>query len=165
MNKLLALDQASYTTGYAIFEDDKLIEINHFDCVGDELGERLQQFRCNIDNLIDQHNITEVAFEDVQLQENKGGKEVGIKTYKMLSEVYGVLEELLVEKDVSYTIIPPIVWKATFKIAGKGRKQEKALAQAEVLRRYGLQCSEDEADAACLGTHYIIKKNSEFDWS
>jgi hypothetical protein len=42
MNKLLALDQASYTTGYAIFEDDKLIEINHFDCVGDELGERLR---------------------------------------------------------------------------------------------------------------------------
>jgi hypothetical protein len=40
----------------------------------------------------------------------------------MLSEIYGVLEELLVEKDVSYTIIPPIVWKATFKIAGKGRK-------------------------------------------
>lgn len=165
MSKLLALDQASYTTGYAIFEDDELIEINHFDCVGDELGERLRQFRCNIDNLIDQHNITEVAFEDVQFQENKGGKEVGIKTYKMLSEVYGVLEELLVEKDVSYTIIPPIVWKATFKIAGKGRKQEKALAQAEVLRRYGLSCSEDEADAACLGTHYIIKKNSEFDWS
>ena len=165
MNKLLALDQASYTTGYAIFANDELIEVNHFDCTGEELGDRLRQFRCQVDNLIIQYNINEVVFEDVQLQENKGGKEVGIKTFKMLSEVYGVLEELLVEKEIEYSIIPPIVWKATFKIAGKGRKQEKQLAQAEVLQRYGLQCSEDEADAACIGTHYIIKKNSEFDWS
>jgi hypothetical protein len=58
----------------------------------------------------------------------EGGKEVGIKTFKMLAEVFGVVHELVNELQLDYFIIPPIVWKATIKIAGKGRKAEKKLA-------------------------------------
>lgn len=57
-----------------------------------------------------------------------GGKDVGLKTFKILAEVFGVVHELMTELDMDYTIVPPIVWKATFKIAGKGRKVEKKLA-------------------------------------
>jgi hypothetical protein len=57
-----------------------------------------------------------------------GGKDVGIKTFKVLAEVFGVVLELLTELEIDYTIVPPIVWKATFKIAGKGRAKEKQLA-------------------------------------
>ena len=56
-----------------------------------------------------------------------------IKTFKILAEVLGVLCELLQELDMDYTIVPPIVWKATFKIAGKGRTEEKKSAQKYVL--------------------------------
>ena len=94
-----------------------------------------------------------------------GGKEVGIKTFKMLAEVFGVVHELLNELQLDYYIIPPIVWKATVKIAGKGRTAEKKLAQKWVTDNYGIKCTEDEADAVCLGTHVIKKENSEFDWS
>jgi hypothetical protein len=54
-----------------------------------------------------------------------GGKDVGIKTFKILAEVFGVVHELLTEIEMDYTIVPPIVWKSTFKIAGKGRQKEK----------------------------------------
>ena len=163
--RLLALDQASHTTGYAVFEDGKPVVISHFTARGDDLGKRLEQIRNNIINLIKQYNIDTVAFEDIQLQDIAGSKEVGIKTFKMLAEVFGVVHELVNELQIDYYIVPPIVWKATIKIAGKGRTMEKKLAQKWVVDNYGLKCTEDEADAACLGTHVIKKENESFDWA
>lgn len=165
MTNLLALDQSSHTTGYAVFKNDKPIVVNHFESQGNDLGERLEYLRNKIIQLIEEYEITEVAFEDIQLQDVNGSKEVGIKTFKMLAEVFGVVHELLTELNMDYIIIPPIVWKSTFKIAGKGRSVEKKMAQKYVLDTYGLKCTEDEADALCLGAHVIYKRNSEFDWS
>lgn len=47
--KTLALDQSSRITGWAIFEDDKLINYGKFN-VGNinELGERLYKIRSNV---------------------------------------------------------------------------------------------------------------------
>ena len=87
-----------------------------------------------------------------------GGRDVGIKTFKILAEVFGVVHELMQELDMDYTIVPPIVWKATFKIAGKGRAKEKKLAQEYVFNTYGIRCTEDEADATCIGAHVIKKQ-------
>ena len=164
VSNLLALDQSSTTTGYAIFKDGNPVVISHFTAKGTDLGSRLEQLRNKIIELINEYEINEVVFEDIQLQDMAGGKDVGLKTFKILAEVFGVVHELMTELDMDYTIVPPIVWKATFKIAGKGRKVEKKLAQEYVLATYGLSCTEDEADATCIGAHIIKKQNSEFNW-
>jgi hypothetical protein len=83
----------------------------------------------------------------------------------MLAEVFGVIQETLQEIGMDYYIIPPIVWKSTVKIAGKGRETEKRLAQKYIVDNYGVSCTEDEADAACIGVHVIQKENSSFDWA
>ena len=111
-----------------------------------------------------EYDIDEVVFEDIQLQEMNGSREVGLKTFKILAEVFGVVHELLTELQMDYTIVPPIVWKATFKIAGKGRAKEKKMAQEYVFNTYGIRCTEDEADATCIGAHVIKKQESEFNW-
>ena len=159
---LLALDQASHTTGYAIFKNDKPIVISHFNAKGKEIGERLVSIRQTILKLIEDNDIDTVAFEDIQLQNNVVQN---VKTFKMLAEVYGVIEETLKEIEIDYYIIPPMVWKSTVKIAGKGRETEKKLAQKYIIDNYGIKCTEDEADAACLGTHVIKLENSSFDWA
>ena len=159
---LLALDQASHTTGYAVFKNGEPVVISHFNAKGSTIAERLVSIRQNILNLIDEHDIDTVAFEDIQLQNNVIQN---VKTFKMLAEVYGVVEETLKEINIDYYIIPPVVWKATVKIAGKGREAEKKLAQKYIAETYGCTCTEDEADAACLGTHVIKKENSEFNWA
>jgi hypothetical protein len=46
----------------------------------------------------------------------------------MLAEVFGVVLELLEELKINYYTVAPNVWKATFKIAGKGREVEKRLS-------------------------------------
>ena len=164
MSNLLALDQSSTTTGYSVFKNGKPVIISHFTVTG-ELGERLEKIRNKIISLINQYEIDEVVFEDIQLQDMAGGKDVGIKTFKILAEVFGVVHELMNELNMDYNIVPPIVWKATFKIAGKGRKVEKKLAQEYVLNTYGINCTEDEADATCIGAHIIKKQASEFNWA
>jgi hypothetical protein len=57
-----------------------------------------------------------------------GNKETGITTFKMLAEVLGVVRELLTEMKIKHSTVPPIKWKAHFKIAGKGRTAEKKMA-------------------------------------
>ena len=165
VSNLLALDQSSTTTGYSIFKNGKPVVISHFTAKGTDLGSRLEQIRNKIIELINQYDIDEVVFEDIQLQDMAGGKDVGIKTFKILAEVFGVVHELMTELDMDYTIVPPIVWKATFKIAGKGRAKEKKLAQEYVFNTYGIRCTEDEADATCIGAHVIKKQGSEFNWA
>lgn len=164
MSKLLALDQSSHTTGYTVLDGGKIVRVDHFDCVGNDLGDRLVQLRNKIESLISEYNINEVVFEDIQLQDVNGNKETGIKTFKILAEVFGVIHELLTENGVKYATAQPIKWKAHFKIAGKGRAQEKKLAQAYVLKNYGITCTEDEADSLCIAMYYHDITNT-FDWS
>lgn len=164
MSKILALDQSSRTTGYTILEDGKIIKVSHFECIGDDLGDRLLQLRKKVLTLIDEYDIDEVVFEDIQLQDVNGNKEKGVKTFKILAEAFGVVHEVLTEIKMPYSIAMPIKWKAHFKIAGKGRPQEKKMAQAYVLKEYGIKCTEDEADSLCIALYHYDNSNV-FDWS
>lgn len=163
--KTLALDQSSYTTGYAIFDDDKPIVVGHFTVSGTDLGVRLEKIRNKVQSLIEENDIDYVIFEDIQLQEINGSRTAGIKTFKMLAEVFGVIKELLTEMKMPHDAVLPIVWKATFKIAGKGREKEKKLAQETVLTTYSIHCTEDEADATLIGAHAVKQRQTEMNWS
>ena len=165
MPNILALDQSSHTTGYAVFKNGEPVVISHFDAKGNELGERLEWIRNKVKSLVEEYEIDELIFEDIQLQDINGSREAGIKTFKILAEVFGVIHELAEELDVDYMTVPPIVWKATFKIAGKGRSQEKKMSQAYIKSALGLACTEDEADAACIALHAIKKAESEYNWA
>lgn len=163
MSKLLALDQSSQVTGYTVLDNGKIIVVSHFECTGD-LGDRLVKFRKKIINLIEEYDIDEVVFEDIQLQDVNGNKETGIKTFKVLAEVFGIMHELCSEIKMPYTAVLPIKWKAHFKIAGKGRAQEKKMAQNYVLKNYNIKCTEDEADSLCIALYHYDLTNC-FDWS
>ena len=43
--RLLALDQASRTTGYAVLQDNELIDSGTFTLKSDDIGERLVDYR------------------------------------------------------------------------------------------------------------------------
>ena len=88
VSNLLALDQSSHTTGYAVFKDGKPVVISHFDAKGQDLGDRLEWIRNKIISLIKEYDIDEVAFEDIQLQDVNGSREAGNKTFKILAETF-----------------------------------------------------------------------------
>ena len=87
-----------------------------------------------------------------------------VQTFKVLSEVYGVILETLEEIKVKYYIVSSNTWKSTLKIKGKNRPEQKRAAQQYVLDTYEVKPTQDEADAICIGAH-IVKTASGFDWS
>lgn len=155
MERLLALDQASVITGYAIFENDKLITYGKIKLEDEEIGPRLLTLRNEIKKLIDENNITTVAFEDIQMQASVGNN---VKTFKVLANVYGVILELCEELQLKYKIVSSNTWKSTLKIKGKNRAEQKRNAQNYVQERYGVNCTQDEADAICIGSHICISE-------
>ena len=102
MARLLALDQASVITGYAIFEDEKLLKYGKIELKDEEIGPRLVNLRNQIQTLIKDNSITYVAFEDIQMQASVGNN---VKTFKVLANVYGIILELCEELKLKYDIV------------------------------------------------------------
>ena len=67
MANLLALDQASRVSGYAIFNGDgELVTYGTFHTYQDDIGERLVTIKNKVAELIEEYNIGEVIMEDIQ---------------------------------------------------------------------------------------------------
>lgn len=156
MKKVLALDQASVTSGYSIFYDGELKEYGHFSYDDSDIGKRLMKIRQKVQELIEQYSITEIILEDIQLQNNT-------QTFKVLAQVLGVLEELAVEMDVKYQTVLSTVWRSKIGIKGRERNVQKKEAQNYVEKNYSIKATQDEADSICIGTYLF--QNTDLDWS
>lgn len=157
---ILALDQASITSGWAIFKDDKLFDYGKFTINSKDIGIRLNKIRGKIQDLVNQYNPEYVVFEDIQLQSNVGNN---VQTFKALAEVYGIISELLTSLNIPHSSIMSTTWKSTLHITGRTRPEQKRNAQEYVLKKYGKKPTQDECDAICIGEHYIQSTQSA--WS
>lgn len=165
MSKFLALDQSSRITGYAIFENAKLIDYGKFSVNDDDIGIRLMKIRQEVEQLIKYHKVEEVVFEDIQMQSNVVNN---IQTFKILAEVFGVIYELVTELDLPNTAVLASSWKSTLQVKGRTRPEQKRNAQALVEKTFNIKPTQDECDAICIGLHHILNpsiKIESFDWS
>lgn len=161
MSKLLALDQSSKISGYAIFDEGKLIDYGKFVIDDEDFGTRLVRIRNKINYLIQQHEINEIVFEDIQLQNNI---ENNVQTFKKLAEVFGIIYELATELKIKNSAVLAVQWKSTLGIKGKKRLEQKQNAQKYILENYNIKATQDECDAICIGLHHLTKKQA-YDWS
>lgn len=155
---ILALDQASRTSGFAVFQQNQLIASGTFTYDDDDFALRLVKIRNKVISLIEEYNINQILLEDIQLQ----GQTNNVETYRKLAEVRGVLSELACEKHIPYEIIHSQTWKSDLAIKGRDRATQKRNAQAYVELTYNKKVSQDESDAICIGTSYIQKQKSAF---
>ena len=165
MTKILALDQSSRITGWAVFEDDKLIDSGKFTVSDDDIGIRLVKIRKKVLELISQFEIDKVYFEDIQLQGNVTNN---VQTFKVLAEVFGVIYETLKEIDIPNETVLAGTWKSKLGIKGARRDEQKRNAQAYVQNTYGKKVSQDESDAICIGAYAVLnvpQTSDVFDWS
>ena len=159
---IIALDQSTQLTGYAIFQDKDLIAHGVFSPSGDYEHRIVKLRQWLLDKLEPLKSNVEVYFEDIQLQDLGGGN-IGVTTFKKLAHVQGALIVTCIEEDVPYTIVPAATWRKTCGVKGRVRSEYKPAAQAHVLEKYKIQATEDEADAICIGEHGV--KNFSLDWS
>ena len=155
---LIALDQSSQVTGYAIFKNQELISHGAVNFSGD-MDKRLLKLRTWVKGKLDEYPGAQVAIEDIQLQ-NLGRGDIGVTTYKKLAWVQGALISLFAELKVPYQIVAPATWRNLCGIKGTARDIQKKGAQKRVSAIYSIIATEDEADAICLGDAVIQR-----DWS
>lgn len=151
--RILALDQASRISGWAIFDEDQLQQYGKIDVSKYyELGERLHQIRQEVKHLIENENIDLIILEDIYMD---GQRVNNVQTFKALAEVFGVLYELCVDMEKPVEAVLAGTWKSTLGIKGKTRTEQKQNAQKWVIANYSVKPTQDECDAICIGAHKV----------
>ena len=155
--RILALDQATKTSGYSIFEDGVLLEYGKFTYDDADLGKRLVKIRNKVKSLLLDNNIDELIFEDIQYQAKINGQYGGVKnvdTFKKLAEVYGVISELASELNIPSHCVLAGSWRSKLKIKGIERADAKRNTQQWVNDKFNIKATQDECDAIGIGEYY-----------
>lgn len=145
--RILALDQSTACSGFAIFINQNLKKSGVYKPQG-ELFQRINQTKVYIRELIQDNDIDYVFIEDIQYQKNQ-------KTYKILANLLGVLINLFVELEIQFEIVPPSRWKSWNGIKGRKRAEQKRNTQEKCKEMLGREAIEDEADAICIGLYAL----------
>ena len=158
--KYLAIDNALAVSGWAIFEDKELIKYGTFKTkTTDSLGKRLSEIYWEVCNLIDIENIDFIFFEDCQQQSNRN-----VQTFHKLSMVKGIIVFTCFQENIKNECLSPSSWRSILKSEfnfkfGRARVEQKRKAKEFVKDHFGVDATEDECDAICLGYAGILDQN------
>ena len=151
--KIIAFDQSTVKTGYAVMDGTDLVRhgvIDHHKV--DDQWERSQMMFHSIARLIQETKPQFVVIEGVALQTNP---QVLIK----LGQLQGHIMALAWSKNLPVQIYLPTEWRKILGFKqGKGvkRKDHKDAAMGYVKQRYPIEVSEDEAEAISIALAFLI---------
>lgn len=150
--RVLALDNATRTTGYAVFEQGKLIS-HGIKKIGASTPQnlRIAYMKQWFISMLTVWEIDAVGFENVQYQGNA-------QTLIALSKLLGVLEIACLEYNIEPYIVSSQTWKSFCKIKGVNSEKQKENAQLHVIRTYDIKVTQDTADAICLGEYVAAQE-------
>lgn len=160
--RILALDQATHVSGYAVFNNKNLIEYGDFKAEADNDIERSIQVKQWMISLIDQFQIDFVGLEGIQYQ-----SAAGVTTFETLARLQGILAATCVEEKVPYKIIPTNTWRAHCGVKGKSRPDKKRSMQLLVKEWFNLRATEDQCDAIGIAKYCsdtMVPKVEIVDW-
>lgn len=147
--RILALDQATHISGYAIFSNKNLIDYGTFEATGTNDIERSIQVKQWMVSLIDQFEIDFVGIEGIQYQ-----TAAGVTTFETLARLQGILAATCYEEKISYKIASTNTWRAHCGVQGRTRPDKKRSMQRLVQEWFKIKPTEDEADAIGIGKYF-----------
>ena len=164
--RVLALDQATNITGWAIYDNKTLKDFGKIEFTQTVTFERMSKIRQWLVNMIQNWKIDRIALEDIQLQKftkTNGREGEAVTTYKTLAQLQGTLAVTSIENGINPIFVYPSTWRAHCKIKAKSRTDQKRAAQLLVKNNFGEMVTQDEADAICIGLYVVEKylKNNE----
>ena len=143
--KVVGFDQASKVTGYGIFEDGKLTKYGTLEASG-ETETRIKDMFRGIVQLIAEENPDAVCIEGTHFQNNQNA-------FKLLAQLQGMIMGVCELVGMPLYEYPPVLWRSVAGIKeGRGVKREelKRLAVEYVKEHFGVECSNDEAEAIVI---------------
>ena len=158
--KILALDLSTKITGYAIFEDSKLVDYGCITASQSNPIDRIQKIIIELDKIIIKHgDISKVYAEEVR-PEGTGYGVGNLHTHRLLMYTQAAVAFLLHNKypTATFDFIYPSSWRSACGIKnGRGIKRDAAKAAdiKFVQETFGLTVNDDIADAIGLGYSQI----------
>ena len=147
-NRVLALDQATHNTGWAIFDGDQLIKYGIFETSTEKEIERFHQVKEWLISMIENWKPDIVGIEGIQYQKN-----FGVTTFQTLARLQGILMELCFEMRVPFEVCPTNTWRAHCGVKGQSRSDKKASMQRLIKDWFDISLSDDAADAIGIGKY------------
>lgn len=163
--RVLALDAATNITGYSIFDNRDLISYGTFKTKGDNAEVRIHEVKEWLRAAITEWEPDFVGIENIQLQ-SFGNNQYQVETYRILANLQGVLIDTLLEASVDHDLVSVNTWRNYCNVGqGTGRENKKKQAQEKVKLWYNQNCTQDEADAICIGKYFShLLKNTKSTW-
>lgn len=96
-----------------------------------------------------------VVIEDIQLQQGSMG---GYNAFKVLGGLLGIMKAVIAKHKIPHKEVLNKVWQASFMIAGKDRATQKRNVVKRVKETFGVDVSDDIADAILIGKWGCLQK-------
>lgn len=163
--RVLALDAATNITGYSIYDDRDLVSYGTFKTSGEKAEERIHEVKEWLKAAIAAWEPDFVGIENIQLQ-SFGNNQYQVETYRVLANLQGVLVDTLFEACIDHDLVSVNTWRNYCNVGqGTGRENKKKQAQDKVKLWYNQNCTQDEADAICIGKYFAhLLKNNKSTW-
>lgn len=167
--RTLIFDQATNTSGWAVFDDNKLVSYGSFTTKSDLSEQKINDVKYWFRDMIIAWRADRVVIEDIQLQNFEEGNlnTIGVTTFKALAHLQGVLIDTALEMKMPIKCAHTGTWRKYNNIKGKSRADKKKSAQLIVEDIYNRKVTQDEADAICIGRYglTLFKELSFSDWT
>ena len=161
----LSLDLSTKSSGWAVFEDTKLVEYGCITSAYTDLIKRIHIMTDGIKEVLNKYEIKNIYVEEVRPDLGSGN----LATHRALMYLQAALEFLVHDeyKGTKIEYIYPSSWRAICGIKnGRGVKRLtlKELDKQFVKDNYGLDVNDDIADAICVGHAQVKKQETEINW-
>ena len=160
--RVLAIDQASHISGYAIFDDGKLIKYGTFRTELNDDVARFSMVKSWLLSMIENWRPDMIGLEGIQFQEESGGQKMSVTVFQTLARLQGILMETCYSAKIKFEVCPTNTWRHSCGVKGRSRTDKKRSMQLLAKQWYDITVSEDEADAIGIGHHLVnhITKNT-----
>lgn len=157
--RILAFDQASAITGWALFIDGRLDRHGKIRVTSiKDASERHKQMDIRTVDLLKEVQPDFVVIEDMYLGKN-------VASLKTVSQSRGLIMGYCHYHNIGIELMMPTAWRKLLKmVQGKDTKRAdlKKQAQAYVQDHFDLKATQDEADAICIGCAAVRKYERGF---
>lgn len=160
--RILALDQASHITGYALLDNKELVSYGTFKAKKELEKDRLHEVNEWFISQIHEYEPDLIAIEGIQYQQG-----AGVTTFQTLARLQGILMETCMQAKIPFQICPTNTWRAFCKVKGRARADKKQSMQLLIKQWYDISVSDDCADAIGIGKYLAetySRKTQEIIW-
>lgn len=161
MYRVLALDAATGTTGWSLYDNKRLVAYGTFNTsTSDNKTERIHEVKEWLVQMLEKSKCDAVGVEGIQLQKNVG-------MFQTLANLQGVILEELWTRGIKSEVALSSTWRTFVGLNNADQRESaKAKAQAWVKQNFNLKATQDEADAIVMGKYFsnTLREKKKITW-